>query len=1414
MKARANKIGVLLCLALLAFSTVALGVMPVFATQYELASDWFDTKFVTLQMQTQAPDADDRRAGIRLTATQKKATATFSKTFAGEFSLDYYAYGSGNKGLSDVRFTFSAVDTGEQFSVVRTQKSGGCTYAIVGESGVYSVGGYDEGVAASGGADVLKFDPNTLTVSVNGTKIWSFATYRNSHYTNDFIFDGFSKYNVKIEFVDAVNGNLLIYTVNGQYLSDQVVYKDTSAPTIYARAKANGVVGQTYVLPKPYAFDAIDGEIPSTEIDYALSGASGKLQSGKYEDGASFTPTAAGNYSVTYTARDSMGQERSVKATFEVFESVPDIDFEARGTLKDYAIGKGGTLYFPRVNATSTLSNGCDSFVTVSLFKDGSVVEEVDGVVANGTSYTFATAGEYEVVYKADYNGIMATTSFAVSVSADAPCLTLSEELPISVVTGDTYKLPEGEMTLGDKQAVAEKRTIFPSGAKYKGSIIEFFEYGYYQIEYSATIDDVKYSEIRWIKAITGSADVFGETSAQIESGELTRNGVTRKGVVVTESLGSSGITYAFPIDLSDNTRDDVIVSLCAFPFVNGKPDFRGFEIKLVDIEDKANSISIMSTVPSWATAANQNFTYTKISHSGLDYVGVETPDKVYNGSSQYGYYSNHSFNGYDTNNPTLLRIAMDYETKRIYIDTATTGRGLGDGAATDLDSLALYSKPWKGFTNGKCYLTITATNYVGGSARYLITNVDGFDLSGTYLNYSAPTIDVDLAGNTTVPHGLVLNKYPLFKAKAANTFGESLRVQTSVFYGYGTDKAIEIDVSDGAFLPKSAGTYTIVYTAKDGFDHVATQTVDVVVTADEEEFTLSVANSSQSGYMGVATELQTLNSEGNCGVVVIDEVTVVHSESQTAVAAVDGAFIMESAGEYTVTYKAHDWIGRKAEVSYSVTATPNPDPIFQGDLTLKQVYAVGETYVLPKITAKDYSGDSAKNAAVSITVSYGDDYLQEIGADRVFTPVSGHGKEITVTYRAQAAGGGSNEISDSAVLVEFNSQSGQISIPDYFAKNNVEIVPAQDRMKHIAQVVDTTKSASFAFAKPLLAESLLVRMLIPASSNGFDGLKVTLTDADDASVRVELDIRKKDTKSTLVVGDEDGVNMAGSFWGFDAQLGSKNYLQLRYKDSTRQIIDATGSTITGIMKDTLGRDFDGFPSGKVYVSFEFEGIETNGAAAVELHALNNQALSNLNIDITKPEFVINGEYGGMASFGDEVILPTMMAVDVLGYIKSVNVTVTDASGQVVVATDGTRLQDADASRSYTIKLTQYGQYRISYSATDNNNNKSEPLTKVLYVMKTDKPEFTVAAEIASKAKLGDEIVLPEAYLTDVVNHKYNVVVIDPNFTHTVVFSTVAPDGDTDLKYTWKYKGKHIVRYYVYDQYGNYTIKDFVVTVE
>ena len=143
---------------------------------------------------------------------------------------------------------------------------------------------------------------------------------------------------------------------------------------------------------------------------------------------------------------------------------------------------------------------------------------------------------------------------------------------------------------------------------------------------------------------------------------------------------------------------------------------------------------------------------------------------------------------------------------------------------------------------------------------------------------------------------------------------------------------------------------------------------------------------------------------------------------------------------------------------------------------------------------------------------------------------------------------------------------------------------------------------------------------------------------------------------------------------------------------------------------------------------------------------------------------------------------------------------------EYVVATDGTKLQNASADRVYQFLVDGLGQYDIRYTAKDG-SGKTDYAQIRYTAYDTVKPTLVLDGEVKLNNKIGT-ITLPKATATDDVSASENievyVTVTDPYGFVSYV---------KNFKFTATKKGMYTVRYAAYDEIGNVESIVFVISV-
>ena len=135
------------------------------------------------------------------------------------------------------------------------------------------------------------------------------------------------------------------------------------------------------------------------------------------------------------------------------------------------------------------------------------------------------------------------------------------------------------------------------------------------------------------------------------------------------------------------------------------------------------------------------------------------------------------------------------------------------------------------------------------------------------------------------------------------------------------------------------------------------------------------------------------------------------------------------------------------------------------------------------------------------------------------------------------------------------------------------------------------------------------------------------------------------------------------------------------------------------------------------------------------------------------------------------------------------------------VALDGTQ----DATKDYTIKLTEYGDYTITYTATDGNG-------------KSDEYVYTIASKDVIRPSV--ELKRHKTTAKQDATVKVAKVVVEDDITKNCTVNTyiINPEGVMETVSDGKFKatmtGIYTVRYIVFDESGNCTFASYEINVK
>lgn len=281
------------------------------------------------------------------------------------------------------------------------------------------------------------------------------------------------------------------------------------------------------------------------------------------------------------------------------------------------------------------------------------------------------------------------------------------------------------------------------------------------------------------------------ESGVMVKSNQTTPNYVEtqRNGVLVT-SKNAKKVTYQKAINISDNTKDDLLFEFQITPAENGKMELKQFLIRFEDWNNPNNYFEISLYNYPWGESALgivSAKTNTVSQYRGTSYKVTS----VKNEAGQVVDYKIDKSNTTDAQHGTVVEAAFDgrnataYHTvtnsvkfyydnveRTIYADNvydwsgALASQGVSDNGkikVLDMDLQAdmgsTKSAIWEGFDSDFVRMSVATTEMEADMANYMILTVDNQTMEGEIVkDTTPPSIEVDV-DESNLPYGVVGQK-------------------------------------------------------------------------------------------------------------------------------------------------------------------------------------------------------------------------------------------------------------------------------------------------------------------------------------------------------------------------------------------------------------------------------------------------------------------------------------------------------------------------------------------------------------------------------------------------------------------------------------------------------------------------------
>ena len=983
---------------------------------------------------------------------------------------------------------------------------------------------------------------------------------------------------------------------------------------------------------------------------------------------------------------------------------------------------------------------------------------------------------------------------------------------------GEEFFAPALRFPFGGKEYDAKAYIRFPSGKISDKSTIVLNEAGKYEVTYLAQCEKKTLSETY---SFSVTQELYSVTDPNSKVYYGTHEYIPGTNGIIASIRPGDSFVYNKPIDISSFTRNNKILTLNVLPQTIGTVDAQKIIIRLTDIYDPENFITIeMKKVDENKLAWAENSTYVVAYGNGQDSCGLEEGSHLntgrvidYNGKKYtihknniYGAWTDYSMPGapryQNINLPYYepqyvgeqeFSIAMDYAKGVVYAGPELS-------LVNDLRSDVVYgSNFWNGFTTGEVFVSISATGYKADALNLIIKEIAGQstdDLTeNLYKDAEAPSLDIQWEGE--YPIGLVGHKYPVFPVYSYDAYDrEEKEVSVSVCLNAGLQNEVSVPVIDGCFVPQFCTRYYIRYETTDLAGNKNEKTIEVNVSDSIPQLAVdSMTDAVNVSDVGSVVRVKELTYKNAVGSVNETVTAVLKTDPDISYEIADGSFIPLYAGEYEIRYEFRDYLF-DGNYSYSISVNPTDKPLIDAEITLLRYYIKGCEYTLPEYTGYVFKDGKPVSVPLDIYVMEGSKKVAV--TDNKYVP--GYDGDITVVYSVtNGSETVKKEIAAKSVDVGYDSS---LCMEKYFAGSNFIAIPES---KSIEYQFTKNGTVTLDFINELASSNFAIRFGASEGKDNFSKIHLYLTDAYDESIRIRFTYEKESSGYVkFYVNDHAASNFKSYFASNDDPI------ILEYNNRLKQVSPYPASY--QLISDTVyGEAFTGFVSDRIYLSIEAEGI--SGESALRITNLCGQPFTKIKADIIEPKVYVVNDVGDY-DINSIYTLGSACIADVLDPNIKAFVRVKDPKGQTVTSLEGVLLDEtAPYNVEHHFELKEYGVYQVNYETIDTGGNQAT-YTFVINVVDKEAPSVTILNPV-KEGKTGEPIPLAKIGITDNCSEKFDLYVclIAPT---GVSCSLTKTEGDTTIinkSFTVSAAGLYRIYYYVSDEAGNVTPVSYPVEV-
>lgn len=999
-----------------------------------------------------------------------------------------------------------------------------------------------------------------------------------------------------------------------------------------------------------------------------------------------------------------------------------------------------------------------------------------------------------------------AGTAQPKSAEAYSASVQTQEEILSEYFIGTDFSVPQGTLTYDGKEYVADGTALkMPDGRVYSGSTYVLDQAGKYTVTYSTKIDG-GYLEAEKTFFVKENMYEVTSRSSKVEYVEALSK-------VTTGTVGGLSVTLTEGDEFRFNQPIDLSAGAGSFEFIKIYPNSLsdiaemgkdGVEanyitITLTDCYDDKKYIDFVVAYCSTGSNSQPVMPYFRAGALGQSVTGLDkNANKVVDNITQKEIFidGDRYISRYDDKYGTLGAKTADNVGYAFAYDPLSTRVTVDDGEVNIvnvLNDVDIYGDTlFEGFTTGEVFLSVKGREYVSSELNFEIESIGGLKgeglKNGLISDKQAPMVDVDVEVPESGKINIACNeRFEVFSASATdrNLVGG---VKVGVYYNYGTKMQTQVGLSGGGFIPRRAGVYTVVYTAKDSAGNVTKELVPLQCASVDGDKAIAFNTEKIAALKaGEETVLPSYTVSGINGDVTVEIKALCKDE----IVEIDGetrAFTPKQIGEYTIVYRYYDEIS-EYEYSYVVNSEASDAVIANSELYLPEYFIKGASYSFDEVAAYVYGQGVREEKAAKLYVSEDGGEYKEISFDEYLV-----GANQTVQFKLVY---GEKTLVESELICVVETKRGEELLVENYFQGEFEVEEKEDAISYRSKT--QTGDNVLRFISPISLSNFIFDFKVLAAYGNFSSLKVELVDYYDRNASFAFTYLNKTSTYDLTASGGYAYSVHQSF--VDA-VHSISY----QKQTDNFVVSNTGKSRT--IANAVS-----FKTDKVLLKITVEGI--NGDSAIDVRQVGNQAFTvSVTADNSLPMVSYRSSAGRYLKNSTVTIYP-IEATDVLSTVlnKNITLTVQSRNGDYLTSLDGVRLDGTClATREYQVKLTEYERYTVRYTVVDG-NGKFSPDTYFMTVTDSESPTITLdkgyGADTVVNAKIGDKIKIVSYTVSDDYSAtdklKTFVSVIDPNYAIEVL------EGNS---FVAKMKGTYKICYYCYDETGNLSMQYYTVKVQ